>query len=82
MIAVIDYGMGNLGAIANMLRKIGANFVVTSKRSKIISADRFILPGIGAFDNAMENLKDLGFTDVLYQKVILFPMESSLLILK
>ncbi len=70
MIAIIDYGMGNLGSIANMLKKIGAEAVVTSDIGAIKRADRLILPGVGAFDAGVRNLSDRGLSGVLTEKVI------------
>ena len=60
MIAIIDYGLGNLGSIANMLKTIGEKSVITSDRNIILSADKLILPGVGSFDAGMKNLKELG----------------------
>lgn len=65
MIAIVDYGMGNLGAIRNMLRRIGADSKTTSDPSIIEAADKVILPGVGAFDHAVRNLRDRGLWDVL-----------------
>ncbi|MBI2515867.1 MAG: imidazole glycerol phosphate synthase subunit HisH [Opitutae bacterium] len=61
MIAVIDYDMGNVGSILNMLRKIGATAKLTSDHTEIRDATALILPGVGAFDQGMRNLaaKDL-----------------------
>ena len=70
MIAIIDYGMGNLGSIANMLRKIGAEAVVTSDPAAIESADRLILPGVGAFAHGMESLNGLGIVPLLRRRVL------------
>ena len=69
-IVIIDYGMGNLGSIMNMLRKVGATAELSVSADDISKADKLILPGVGAFDNAMKNLYDLGYIDVLTQKVI------------
>lgn len=65
MIAILDYGMGNVGSIQNMLRKIGARSTVTNRLEEIEAADKLILPGVGAFDVAMENLQRGGFLPVL-----------------
>src|SRR5690606_23627226 len=70
MIAIIDYGMGNLGSIANMLKKIGAKAVITSDAAIIESADKLILPGVGAFDNGMKNLNELGLIPLLNVKAL------------
>ena len=70
MIAVVDYGMGNLGSIHNMLSRLGAASIVTAKKDEIDAADKLVLPGVGAFDNAMENLRSLDLIAILHEKVI------------
>lgn len=65
MIAVIDYGMGNVGSIINMLRKIGVDSVLTDDKEEINAADKLILPGVGAFDKGMQNLNERGLSDVI-----------------
>ena len=70
MIAIVDYGMGNLGSVQNMLRKLGADSVRTSDPSEIAQADRLVLAGIGGFDGAMERLEDAGLVPVLNERVI------------
>jgi len=70
MIVIIDYGMGNLGSLANMLKKIGVPAKITSDPSEIMSADKLILPGVGSFDNGMKKLKELNFIDLLNKKVL------------
>jgi glutamine amidotransferase len=70
MIALIDYGMGNIGSIFNMLRKIGAEVKITWESEVIHRASKLILPGVGAFDNGMKKLSDLGLIPVLEQEVL------------
>jgi glutamine amidotransferase len=70
MIAVIDYGMGNSGSILNMLAKVGAPAVLTRDAEQIVSADKLILPGVGAFDEGIERLESLGLLPVLNEKVL------------
>jgi glutamine amidotransferase len=70
MITVIDYGMGNLGSIANMIKKVGAKSIITSSVEDIKRADKLILPGVGSFDNGMRQLKELGLIDTLNTKVL------------
>jgi glutamine amidotransferase len=70
MIAVIDYKMGNLGSIMNMLRRIGAEAVLTDDPSEIEKADKLILPGVGAFDRGMENLHRLKIIPLLEEMVL------------
>jgi len=69
-IAIIDYGMGNLGSILNMLKKIGAGGRISSDPDVIRNADRLILPGVGAFDQGMANLDRLGLIPVLNETVL------------
>jgi glutamine amidotransferase len=70
MITIVDYGMGNLGSVRNMLKKIGVSSQISSAPEKIAEATKLILPGVGAFDNAMQNLENLGLIPVLNRKVI------------
>ena len=60
MIAILDYGLGNLGSIANMLKVIGEKSKITNKPVEIRTADGIILPGVGAFDAGMQKLDDTG----------------------
>lgn len=70
MIVIVDYGMGNIGSIANMLRRVGVNVTITSDASMIAQADKLILPGVGSFDAGMKSLSDLHLIDVLNSKVL------------
>ena len=70
MIAVIDYGMGNLGSIRNMFSRIGIASVVTSSSDDIERAEKLVLPGVGSFDQAMDSLERLGLALVLNKLVI------------
>ena len=70
MIAIVDYGMGNLGSIFNMLKKLGMPSKITSDRAEITAADKLILPGVGAFDTAMRRLVESGLKDVLDEQVL------------
>ena len=66
MIAIVDYGMGNVGSITNMLKKIGETEVVKADNPEILhKADKIILPGVGSFDMAVRMLKEKGFWNVL-----------------
>lgn len=53
-VAIIDYGLGNLGSLRNMLVKLGVQPQVTNKPDEIASANLLILPGVGAFDAGMK----------------------------
>jgi glutamine amidotransferase len=70
MITIIDYGMGNLGSISNMLKRIGAQSMFTSASEEISGAEKIILPGVGHFDRAMENLDKLGLIETIKNKVL------------
>jgi glutamine amidotransferase len=69
-IAVIDFGMGNIGSICKMLRFVGADPVVTSDPGVMASADRIVLPGVGHFDRAVANLRGLGLVEHLQRIVV------------
>jgi imidazole glycerol-phosphate synthase subunit HisH len=60
MIAIIDYGMGNLHSVSTAIHKLGGQAVVTSDPEEIMAADGVILPGVGAFGDAMANLRNSG----------------------
>lgn len=68
MIAIIDYGLGNLGSIANMLRAIGAKCEITGDTKALSSADKLILPGVGAFDAGMTRLAECGLDDLVKEQ--------------
>ena len=69
MIAIVDYGVGNLFSLQSSFKKIGAEAVVTSDKKKIENADKILLPGVGAFADAAEKLKKSGLDEVLRQEV-------------
>ena len=70
MIGILDYGIGNLGSIKNMLRKIGSPSLITSDPQEIKAADKLILPGVGAFDTGMEQLEKSGLVDLLHERAL------------
>lgn len=70
MIVIVDYGMGNLRSIQNKIERLDASVIISSNLDDIERADRLILPGVGAFDAAMANLKRLGMIPVLDRKVL------------
>lgn len=70
MVVIIDYGLGNLGSIANMIKKIGYKSETSSDLNKIKNADKLILPGVGSFDKAMQNIEALGMVSLLNERVI------------
>ncbi|NWG08525.1 MAG: imidazole glycerol phosphate synthase subunit HisH [Chloroflexi bacterium] len=71
MIIIVDYGMGNLGSILNMLKKVGAPVVkISSDAKEIERAEKLILPGVGAFDTGMQRLRETGLIPLLNEKVL------------
>ncbi len=68
MIAIVDYGIGNLFSLQSSFAKIGEAVEVTSDVSKIRAADRIILPGVGAFEDAARKLRDSGLDNVLKEQ--------------
>lgn len=67
-IVVVDYGMGNIGSIANMIKFVGAKSIITSDKSIIEKASKIILPGVGHFDRAMQNIQQLDLQDLITYK--------------
>ncbi len=65
MVAIVDYGVGNLFSLESSLKKVGAETVVTSDRAVIERADKIILPGVGAFADAAKKLRESGLGDVV-----------------
>jgi imidazole glycerol-phosphate synthase subunit HisH len=70
MICIIDYGVGNLASMQNMLKKIGVPSLISSQKSDIETAGKLILPGVGAFDTCAEKLQQSGLLEILNQKVL------------
>jgi imidazole glycerol-phosphate synthase subunit HisH len=69
LIAIVDYDIGNLGAVANMLNRMGGVCRITANPDHIAQADRLILPGNGAFDACMRNLQASGLVPLLEEKI-------------
>ena len=65
MVAIIDYGVGNLFSLTSSFKRIGVDIVVTSDKNVIENADKIILPGVGAFADAAKKLRDSGLDSVL-----------------
>lgn len=68
MIAILNYGLGNLGSIVNMLRVIGEKCKITADPAEIRAADGIILPGVGAFDAGMQKLNEAGLVEVIREQ--------------
>jgi len=70
MLIIIDYGMGNLGSIKRKFSRLGVDAVISSNQFEIINADKLILPGVGHFKKAVENLKQYQLWDLLNEMVL------------
>lgn len=70
MIAVLDYGLGNVEAIINMIGKIGHKACLANSVDRLLAASKIILPGVGSFDKGIQNLMDSGLLETL-NKVVL-----------
>lgn len=68
MIAIVDYGVGNLFSLISSFKKIGADIVVTADPEIISNANRIILPGVGAFEDAAKKLRDSGLDKVIIKE--------------
>jgi len=70
MIAIIDYGSGNVSAIANIYKQLKIPYCITDHAETLAAADRYILPGVGAFDTTMQHLRDTGLIDILNHAIL------------
>jgi len=70
MVCIIDYGLGNLGSLQNMLKRIDNSVIISSAKDDIAKADKLILPGVGTFDTGMTNLNSLGLVEILNDQVL------------
>ena len=71
IIGIIDYGMGNLLSVQNAIEYIGQKVKIISNPAEIKSVDKLILPGVGAFDDCVQNLKSNGFIESLNEEVLI-----------
>jgi glutamine amidotransferase len=69
MIAIIDYGMGNLRSVQKAFEKVGFDAVVTSEPRSVLEADRIVLPGVGAFRDCIKNLEEGGFVEPILRVI-------------
>ena len=69
-VVIIDYGMGNVGSISNMLKYLGAKVTISSDYATIKNADKLILPGVGHFDRAMENISQQSLLEVIHDMAL------------
>jgi len=70
MLALVGYGVGNIRSVMNALDAAGVAYFLADQPARLADADRFILPGVGAFRTAMERLVELGFAEALQREVI------------
>lgn len=70
MLTIMDYGVGNLASIKNILKKIGVDSVISSDAATISTADKIILPGVGAFDTCAQKLQQSGLLPTLNRKAL------------
>ncbi len=70
MITIVDYGLGNLASIKNMIKKVGGEATISSNLEEIGNASKLILPGVGAFNKGMENISNMGLQSILNKKVL------------
>ena len=70
MIAIIDYGVGNLGSVKNALDYLGFKSVITNDKNVILNASKVILPGVGAFGDAMNEFNRRGFKEVIFKLMV------------
>ncbi len=68
MLVIVDYGVGNLFSLISSLKSIGENPIVTGDKAIISNADKIILPGVGAFEDAIKKLKETGLDKIIIQK--------------
>lgn len=69
MIAIIDYGVGNLFSLRSSLEFLGLENVITNRREDILAADRILLPGVGAFSDAIQKLRNTGLVTVIEEQI-------------
>jgi imidazole glycerol-phosphate synthase subunit HisH len=70
-IIIVNYGMGNLNSVKRKLGRIGVNAIISSNPKEILEADKLILPGVGHFSKAVENLKQTGIWEALNESVLI-----------
>lgn len=69
-IIIIDYGMGNIGSVFNMFKRIGVKAEISKDLAVISDAEKILLPGVGAFDRAMRQIQDSGLKEILDTKAL------------
>lgn len=71
MVGIINYGLGNLGSIQNMLKVIGEKSIISTDASELEKCDKYILPGVGAFDAGMTSLNNSGLAEFVKRKTLI-----------
>lgn len=74
MIVIIDYGMGNLPNVKRAIEQFTEDVIISSKKSDIIKSDKMILPGVGAFGDAMRNIDNLDLRKTIIEQAKIKPM--------
>lgn len=69
MVAIVDYGMGNLASVSGALAELGVPAIIARQPSQLAAADRLILPGVGSFAEGMANLNKHGWVDAIHREV-------------
>ena len=69
-VLILDYGMGNIFSVQKKIKSLGLTPILSNSVEEILNADKIILPGVGHFSKAMENLKKLNVIDVLNEKIL------------
>ncbi|MEQ1760505.1 MAG: imidazole glycerol phosphate synthase subunit HisH [Vicinamibacterales bacterium] len=69
-ITIVNYGMGNIGSVANAFRRLGATWDVASSPAQVRTARALVLPGVGAFRSAMRNIRELALAEALTDAVL------------
>jgi len=70
-VSLVDYGLGNLGSVVNMLKRVGTESRIVSTPEQILESDRLLLPGIGAFDTGMRLLGELGLIPAIQEFAVM-----------
>lgn len=70
MLIILDYGVGNVNSVFNMLKKIGYNPIITNSEKDIEKASKIIISGVGSFDTGINNLEKLGIINLLKHKIL------------
>ena len=71
MVVIVDYGLGNLLSILNMLKELGVKAIISSKQEEINDSTKLILPGVGSFDYGMNKINEIGLKNILDKKVLI-----------